>query len=238
MAFGTNTITVCKCSNDCCCSLGASKMSNADRQGLLIFPYNGNAREALDCLGPVDEFIAFVDDNPEKQGETPSGHKVMGREALEAFPRARVLAVQGGSQSYLRRGTILDSLAIEPRRFASVIHPAACISRDAKIGIGVLILAGVVITSNAIIGDHVCVLPNTVIHHDSTVGALTLIGAGVTVCGGTTIGENCYIGSGSTIIHGVRIGNRALVGLGSNVIGSVRSGAKFAGNPARQIGWA
>jgi hypothetical protein len=44
---------------------------------LLIFPYNGNGLEALDCLGDQFEFIGFVDDTPEKQGVTKYGHKVV-----------------------------------------------------------------------------------------------------------------------------------------------------------------
>src|SRR6185295_17195667 len=98
-------------------------MSIADRQRLLIFPYNGNGREALDCLDQGYELIAFIDDTPEKQGISPLGHKVLGREALSEFADARVLAVPGGPVSYLRRAAIIGGLAVDARRFASVIHP-------------------------------------------------------------------------------------------------------------------
>ena len=207
-----------------------------DRQRLLIFPYNGNGREALDCLDGNYEFIAFIDDSPEKQGVSSMGHKVLGREALNIFADARVLAVPGGPASYLQRSVIINSLDVNPSRFVSVIHSTARISRDAKIGFNVLIMAGTVITSNAAIGSHVCLLPNSVIHHDASIGDWTLIGAGVTVAGGTAIGENCYIGSGSNIMNDLTIGDRALVGLGSNVIRPVPSNTKVAGNPARRIG--
>jgi sugar O-acyltransferase (sialic acid O-acetyltransferase NeuD family) len=210
-------------------------MPTAGRQHLLIFPFNGNGREALDCLGAEYQLDAFIDDTPEKQGTCRFGHKIFGREAFGKFPDARVLAVPGGPASYLQRADIIGGLDIGKERFASVVHPAAHISRGAQIGFNVLIMAGVVITSNAVIGNHVCILPNSVIHHDASVGDWTLIGAAVTVAGGTAIGRNCYVGSGSSIMNDLTVGDRTLVGLGSNVIRSVPSDAKVAGNPARQI---
>jgi sugar O-acyltransferase (sialic acid O-acetyltransferase NeuD family) len=203
---------------------------------LLIFPFNGNGLEALDCLGSEFRLLGFVDDTPEKQGQSPYGHEVFSRTALGRWPEARVLAVPGGPASFRSRRTVIDALDIEPSRFARVIHPTARISPLATIGHNVLIMAGVVITSNAVIGDHVVVLPNTVIHHDAQIGAWSLVGSNVTVAGSTVIGENCYIGTGSSLMNGLTIGAGSLVGLGSNVIRSVPAGCRIAGNPARRLG--
>jgi sugar O-acyltransferase (sialic acid O-acetyltransferase NeuD family) len=200
---------------------------------LLIFPYNGNGIEALDCIGDSYRFIGFVDDTPEKKGTTPNGHPVYGREAFREYPDAFVLAVPGSPDSYLSRQEIIKGLGIADARFAKVVHPKATISALATIGSNVLIMAGVVITSNAIIGSHTCILPNTVIHHDVTVGDWGLIGSNVTIAGNAVIEESCYIGSGSTIMNGLRIGSRALVGLGSNVINHVAQDSRVVGNPAR-----
>ena len=210
-------------------------MASAKSLPLLIFPFNGNGLEALDCLGDAYRLVAFVDDTPEKQGISPFGHAVLSRAALGQQPEARVLAVPGGPGSFRSRRAVIEALGIEPGRFARVIHPTARVSPLATIGHNVLIMAGVVITSNAVIGDHVCVLPNTAIHHDARIGDWTLVGSNVTVAGGTTIGENCYIASGSSLMHGLTIGAAALVGLGSNVIRDVAARAVVAGNPARSI---
>jgi len=207
-----------------------------EAQPLLIFPYNGNGIEALDCIGSAYRFIGFVDDTPQKRGIDPNGYPVLDRDAFARFSDARVLAIPGSPSSYRTRKETIQGLGIAEERFARVIHPTARVSPLASIGYNVLIMAGVVITSNALIGSHVCILPNTVIHHDVVVGDWCLIGSNVTIAGSTIIEENCYIGSGSSIMNGLCVGGGALIGLGSNVISSVAAAARVVGNPAREIG--
>lgn len=72
-------------------------------QDLLIFPYNGNGLEALDCLGKEYHFLGFVDDTPEKQGVNQYGHRVFDRSAFDQYPDAKVLAVPGGPLSFSTR---------------------------------------------------------------------------------------------------------------------------------------
>jgi len=71
-------------------------------QKLLIFPYNGNGLEALDCLGSEYDFLGFIDDSIEKQekGET-GGHRVFSRTLIHTYPKAKILAVPGSPQTYL-----------------------------------------------------------------------------------------------------------------------------------------
>jgi sugar O-acyltransferase (sialic acid O-acetyltransferase NeuD family) len=205
------------------------------RKPLLIFPFNGNGLEALDCVGDEFEFIGFIDDTPEKQGAQPSGVQVFSRAALTQWPLAQVLAVPGSALSYLHRQALIDGLSLPTARWARVVHPSARISPLASLGHNLLIMAGVVVTSNATIGNHVCVLPNTVIHHDAQIGAYSLLGSNITVAGHTRVGRNCYIGSGSHLMNGLHIGDGALVGLGSTVIRNVPAASRVAGNPARPV---
>jgi sugar O-acyltransferase (sialic acid O-acetyltransferase NeuD family) len=202
---------------------------------LLIFPCNGNGLEALDCLGSEYRPIGFVDDSPDKLNSEQFGLTVFAREALDRYPEAAVLAVPGSPTSFRDRRLVVESLRLPSSRLARVVHPLARISPLAEVGVNVLVMAGVVITSNAVIGDHVCLLPNTVIHHDAKVGAWTLIGSNVTIAGQATIGSNCYVGSGASVMNGVSVRDGALVGLGSTVIRNVPEAATVVGNPARLL---
>ena len=205
-------------------------------QKLIIFPFNGNGREALDCLDPeLFECIGFVDDDFENKKQRAGGIPVYGREFISKYPEAKVLAVPGSASSFRERNQVIDSLQLPAEKFATILHPSVVKGRDVHIGYNSLVMAGTVLTSNCFIGNHVCILPNSVIHHDTRIGDFTLVGSGVCVGGGTHIGENCYIASGSTIIHGIHIGSMALVGLASNVIRDITSNARVVGNPAREI---
>lgn len=206
---------------------------STEPQSLLIFPCNGNAIEALDCLGSAFRFEGFIDDTPEKQLNGAFGHPVLPRTVIDERPFCQILAVPGSPSSYTGRKSLIESLAIDASRFARVVHPSAQISSNATIGYNVVAMAGVVITSNAQIGNHVCLLPNAVVHHDSRVGDWSMVGTNVAIAGGVDVGNNCFIGSGSSIKNGVRIGDGALIGIGSTVIHDVPPGAIVAGNPAR-----
>lgn len=204
-------------------------------QKILIFPFNGNGIEALDCIKEQYELIGFIDDTVEKQGKTKYGFEVFGRDAVDKYKEAKVLAVPGSPQNFLNRILVIQSLRIDTSRFATVIHPKSSVSELAKIGYNTLIMAGVVLTSNVVIGNHICILPNTVIHHDTVVADYTLIGSNSLIAGNVSIKENCYIASGSNIINGIEIGSGSLIGLGSNVIKGLTANSKVVGNPAKQI---
>jgi sugar O-acyltransferase (sialic acid O-acetyltransferase NeuD family) len=214
---------------------GVATTVGGRNRSLLVFPCNGTGIEALDGLGNAWHCTGFVDDTPQKQADGYMGIAVYGRAAFEHAPDAAVLAVPGGPASFRTRRAVIEGLGVDARRFATVIHPSAVVSRHAHIGRNVLIMAGVVITSNAVIGDHVCILPNSVVHHDSVVGAWSLIGSNVTIAGAVQIGENCYVASGSTVKNGLSLGAGCLVGLGSNVISHVPPMATVVGNPARPL---
>lgn len=202
-------------------------------EDLLIFPFNGNAIEALDALGDKYNLLGFVDDS--KQGQFFFGTPVFGREAFERFKTAKILAVPGSPTSFKIRKNLIGALGIEINRFANVIHPMAHVSKHAKLGTNVLILAGSSINATAQIGNDVIVLNNTIVHHDSQISDNVILGSSVVVAGNVVVEENCYIGSASSIINNVTIGEGSLVGIGSNVIKSVPKDSKYVGNPAKLI---
>tara|TARA_R110001592_G_scaffold66181_3_gene203018 strand:- start:809 stop:1471 length:663 start_codon:yes stop_codon:yes gene_type:complete len=209
---------------------------------LLLFPFNGNAREAvgvveaINKVSPTWDLLGFIDDDPDRgdcaQGNVP----VLGsRSRLKDYPAAKLLAVPGRPENYRHRLGIIDGLAVADDRFATVIHPSAEIGPGCSIGTNVLIHAGVVLTVGVEIGRDVAILPNTVLSHDVCVGRGTLIGSGVTIAGGVQIRPSAYVGSGSRLLQDIVIGEEALIGLGSTVIRSVEARAVVAGNPARTL---
>jgi sugar O-acyltransferase (sialic acid O-acetyltransferase NeuD family) len=120
-------------------------------------------------------------------------------------------------------------------RFESVVHPAATVSPNAKVGAGTAIMAGSVICAEAQVGDHVVILQNTVVNHHSVVGDYATLSSGITVLGFVNIARNAFIGGGASLRPRISIGEGALVGMGSVVVKDVAPGHVVAGNPARQL---
>jgi sugar O-acyltransferase (sialic acid O-acetyltransferase NeuD family) len=209
---------------------------------LLLFPFGGNAREALLSVFAINkikeewDIVGFIDDDQSQHGKSSCGIKVLGgRAILKEIPDAFVLAVPGSPTNYMRRKDIIGSLNAEKSRFATIIHPSVVIAPDAIIGYNTILMPNVVISCAVSIGRHCIVLPNTVVSHDSVVDDYCCVGSNISISGTVRIGSSCYIGSGTKIRENVSIGDGALVGLGSNVISDIEAGVVVAGNPAKVI---
>ncbi len=209
---------------------------------LILFPFGGNAREALMSVLAVNEvkdewdIVGFIDDDRSLHGRECCGVKVLGgRELLHLIPDAFVLAVPGSPTGYMHRKKIIEGLAIEPVRFATIIHPSVARALDAEIGYNTVIMPNAVISCGTIVGNHCVLLPNTVVSHDSVLGDYCCVGSNVTISGSVRIGSCCYIGSGSKMREHISIGAGTLVGLGSNVLSDLPEGVIAVGSPARVI---
>jgi hypothetical protein len=99
---------------------------------LLIFPFNGNGLEAVDCIGNQYELIGFIDDTTEKRGKSKFGFDIFGRDVIDKYKDAKILAVPGSPKSFKNRIEIIRGLNISESRFATVIHPKAIISKLEK----------------------------------------------------------------------------------------------------------
>jgi len=202
---------------------------------LLIFPFNGNAKEALDCIGDNYRVIAFIDDQQSKHGEY-QGIPVGGREWLSKLKDgAKLLAVPGSTNTYKILDEIIASFSLNDQDWATVIHPQASISSSATVGHNVLIMAGTVLTAESKVGNHCCILPNCVIHHDAVLEDYCTLAAGVLVAGYTRIGQKSYLGAGCRIKNNLTLEKETLVGMGSNVLKSFPPKSVIAGNPARLL---
>jgi sugar O-acyltransferase (sialic acid O-acetyltransferase NeuD family) len=207
---------------------------------LLLFPFGGNAREAVISVLAINaikqewDLAGFIDDNSSQHGRDYCGIKVLGdRELLKEHADAFILAVPGSPKGYLKRKSIIESLGLEKSRFATIIHPSVVTAPDAVIGYNTVIMPNVVVSCGVQVGNHCVILPNTVIAHDSKLGDYCCIGSNVSISGSVTIGSECYIGSGVKMREDVCIGNRSLIGLGANVICDIEQGVVAFGNPAR-----
>ncbi|PPR43282.1 MAG: putative acetyltransferase EpsM [Alphaproteobacteria bacterium MarineAlpha5_Bin11] len=119
--------------------------------------------------------------------------------------------------------------------FINAIHPSAIISDNVNIGIGIQIMAGVIINSSSSIGDHCIINTNSNIDHDCKIANFSSINPGVSIGGNVTIGDFTLIGIGSSVIHKIVIGKNSVIGAHSNVVKNIPSKVVAYGNPCAII---
>lgn len=115
---------------------------------------------------------------------------------------------------------------------ATIIHPGACVSPRANLGIGTVVMANAVINAFASFGDGCVVNSGAIVEHDCSIGEFVHIAPGATLLGTVTVGNHTWIGAGSTVRQGETIGKNVMVGAGSVVVKPVPDGLTVAGCPA------
>lgn len=130
------------------------------------------------------------------------------------------------------RTQILESLHIPMEKFANFIHPSVMLARSAKIGVGNVLLANVVVNCNAIVGNFNTVNSGTLLGHDILVGNNNYFAGQVCVGSGLKIGNMNFIGLNTSIRNGISIGDGNIVGMSSNITKDVSNDNVLYGNPA------
>lgn len=212
----------------------------AAREPLVLVGCGGFGREtaevvrAINAHAPRWDLLGFLDDDPARHGTAVSGTRVLGGlGVLGDVPAARVVVCTGNPADFGSRRRIVERLALDEGRYATLVHPAAVVPRSCRLGPGTVVPAGVVATADVAVGAHVALMPHVVLTHDDRVGDHATIGAGARLAGHVHVGAGAYLGSGCLVLEERRIGAGALIGMGSVVLEDVPDGEAWAGVPAR-----
>lgn len=117
----------------------------------------------------------------------------------------------------------------------NIIHPDAVVSKTAKLGKGILIEAGCLITPSPIIGNNVVVNTGSQVNHDNVIEDHVYLASGIVLSGGVHIGENTLIDDGVIVTLGRKVGRNSLVGAGAVVTKDIPDGVVAYGNPCKVI---
>ncbi|MCU0770904.1 MAG: acetyltransferase [Verrucomicrobia bacterium] len=211
---------------------------------LVILGTGGNCLDIVDAVedlkaGPEPgrfRVRGFLDDNPATHGTRICGLPVLGPLAMAAtLTDCLFVNGIGSPRNFWKKPAIIAATAVPRDRFATVIHPSACVSRFAEIGPGSVLLQHVTVNARAKIGAHVIVLPGVVISHDDQIGDYTCIASAACLAGDVKVGEACYLGSHCSINGGVTLGAHTLVGMGAVVLRDTPERSVMVGNPARVL---
>jgi len=157
------------------------------------------------------EIIAFFDDEwPRVAAVGPWAMLGGTSELLRASGQYEGVVVAIGNNAVrLQRQR---ELAKHQLPFVSIVHPAATVSRLARVGPGSVIFAGAVLNPFAEIGAACIINTCASVDHDCLLADGVHVSPGAHLGGGVQIGEGSWVGIGAAVKHGLRLGNGVTVG--------------------------
>ena len=184
------------------------------------------------------ELLGFLNDGM-KVGEELNGFPVLGTvdeaKRFNAKDCYFVYALVTTKKAY-ERVQRLHSLGIPDEKFATLKHPTAVIARNVRLGYGVVLMPGAIISPDAVIGNHTQLYANSFVGHNTTVGSYCLIANNASIGAFINIEDGVHVGSNCSIIERVTLGKWSVVGLGAVVVKDVPPNTTVVGNPARVVG--
>lgn len=208
---------------------------------LLVFGASGHARVIIDMAERCGRFrILGLMDSFRPVGEILMGYPVLGDESvmpdyLLSHPRLQVHVAIGDNGIRERISHRLEAL-LPGMAFATIVHPAAIVSRDVTIGEGCCIMPGAVVNAGSRIGQGCIVNSNAILEHDGRMGDFSSLGSGAAAAGGVHLGRCVAVLAGAVLKHGISLGDHCVVQTGAVVTGSMGPGRILGGHPALVIG--
>lgn len=209
--------------------------AESDTRKLAILGAGPFAEEIADLVAETEQYelVAFIEGIDRERCRRPlSGLPVLWIDDAGKLADSCVAVCAVGTPK--RDGFIQQAVA-HGLRFATLVHPSACIFATATLGAGTIVSAAGVIAAHASLGQHVIVNRGCLIGHHTTVGDFATISPGANIAGGARIGDRCYVGMGAIVLDKVAIGSGAVVGAGAVVTRDVPERVLVMGVPGRVV---
>jgi sugar O-acyltransferase (sialic acid O-acetyltransferase NeuD family) len=214
---------------------------NRDVTKVVIVGAGGFGREVLEIFKDQNkvskkwDILGFIDDNKQSQGAVINDYPVLGGlDWLQENHKGNMKCVVAIGTCETRR-LVTVKLEKMGMSFCNIIHPSVIMSEFVKMGEGVIICAGSILTVNIEIGCHTHININSTIGHDAVIGAYSTINPTAIINGNNVLGEGVYVGTGATFIQGVSVGDWSTIGAGAVVVRDIPEKVVAVGVPARVI---
>lgn len=205
-----------------------------------IFGASGMAREAGDIAWSLGLEPMYVAQNEtERDAWNYSGTVILEKNIAQFSFLPFVIGI--GENTIRRKVAERFSGQI---RFANLIHPSATFGRDQRERLeqceGLIVAAGVRLTSSIEVGDFAIFNQNVTVAHDCVVEDYVHIAPGANISGNVHLKEGCWVGAGAVINQGANnkkltVNQGAMIGSGAVVVRDCEPNTVYAGVPAKRI---
>ncbi|WP_414494661.1 acetyltransferase [Synechococcus sp. MIT S9504] len=206
---------------------------------LLLLGAGGHGRVIAETALATGRFnrISFLDDRCCGPGQLPDqlGCPVIGplSAALDPHIRQQFSAAIVAIGNAALRVQWLPSLATAGYEVPALVHPTACVSPSAQLGVGSVVFAQACIQAQAIIGSGAILNTSCSLDHDAQLGNGVHVCPGAHLAGEVQVGNRSWIGIGASVIQQICIGDDVTVGAGAAVVRDLPDGVTAVGVPAR-----
>lgn len=153
------------------------------------------------------EVIGMVDDFNEGEGVLGSLKQVMSTHPSSGYGMAIAIGYSNIPARWQAWQRVRDAGYSVP----TLIHPRAYVADTARLGHGVMVMAGAIVDTRAAIGDLVVIWPGACINHDVSVSENSFVSPNAVLCGFSQIGCNSFIGAGAVISDRSRVPDGAFI---------------------------
>lgn len=196
---------------------------------IIIVGAGGFAREVyqwVSVLSPYEEVKGFLSPNPKD---------------LEGFDMPPILGdedtyeIQEDDKFILGIGTIplkkkvVAKLKERGAEFMSFVHPMATVSRNSKIGEGVVVCPYATVTESVTIGDFAMLNIYSSAGHDAKIGDNCILSPYATLNGFAVLENDVFMATHTVVTGSKRVGKGSIIGANSVVLHDVPENSKVIG---------
>ncbi|MCM3040849.1 acetyltransferase [Paenibacillus motobuensis] len=203
---------------------------------VVVIGGGGHSKVVIDILQSAGtyEIVGFTDNSDQQR--SLCGVPYLGNDGIlpELLNKGVLRFIVGLGDNKVRK-ILFEKICTVGFMPVNAISPFAHISPHAKIGQGVVVMAGAVINPYAVIKDNVIINTLSGIDHDCIIDSHVHIAPGTSLTGCVRVCEGAFVGTGSKITPNVEIGEWSVIGAGAVVISDILPGSTVVGVPAKKI---
>ena len=199
---------------------------------IVVYGAGGHGKVVAEILAASKRIVTgFIEDDITLTGSRIINLPVFpADEWLKSHSDATVALGIGDNRARERAGCLIQKRA---HQLISAIHPAAIVSRSARLGAGAVIMAGAVLNAECELEEGVIVNSGAIVEHDVRIGRYAHLSPESAIGGGAQIGALSHIGMGAMLLPSKRVGDNCMIGAGAVVVENIPDNQVAYGVPAR-----